>query len=155
MCVTFPSVISSWCEHGPSFLFMWYCDGLHGNAGTSSFVCGRDSFVEGVWLVPVVGLVSMLRALKILPFLRTLSILAGLGRLPGAVGVTAVLFEKNRCLPKCRLASCNERSGGDWMLLLCRRIMTSWWRSLIRSAWSEAGYAWCDRMIPFLGRLDP
>ena len=79
------------------------------------FVCGRDSFVEGVWLVPVVGLVSILRALKALPFLRTLSISAGLGRLPGAVGVAAVLFERNQCLPKCRLASCNERSGGDWM----------------------------------------
>ena len=21
------------------------------------------------------------------------------------------------------------------------------------SEWSEAGYAWCDRMVPFLGRL--
>ena len=60
------------------------------NAITSSSVGGRDSFVEGVWLVPVVGLVSMQRALRVLQFLRTLSVLAGLGY-PGAVGVAAVL----------------------------------------------------------------
>ena len=84
---------------------------LHDNAGTSSSVGGRDSFVEGVWLVPVVGLVSMRRALRVLQFLRTLSVLAGLGY-PGAVGVAAVPVLKNV-------------HGTGWSLL---GSLDPWWR---------------------------
>ena len=63
---------------------------LHENAITSSSVGDRDSLVEGVWLVPLVGLVSMRRALMVLRLLRTSLVLAGLG-CPGAVGVPLFL----------------------------------------------------------------
>ena len=63
---------------------------LHKGANTLSSVVDRDSLVEGVWLVPLVGLVSMRRALMVLRLLRTSLVLAGLG-CPGAVGVPLFL----------------------------------------------------------------
>ena len=55
-----------------------------------SSVVDRDSLGEGGWLVPLVGLASMRRALMVLRLLRTSLVLAGLG-CPGAVGVPLFL----------------------------------------------------------------
>ena len=89
---------------------------LHKDANTLSSVGDRDSLVEGVWLVPLVGLASMRRALMVLRLLRTSLVLAGLG-CPGAVGVAAVPVLKNV-------------HGTGWSLL---GSLDPWWRMTSRS----------------------